>query len=363
MKDVGLNCSPQPSLDACDDFRSQALMLYGCYLDCGKYVGLTVSGISACLGAAYAMLPLGPLKPVWEQRVWADIFGEGVFMNSHWCAARLAKSTIHTTPTVLGLESQSVTKKARVKRASDNLQSYSGVVVHKSRVSWQGERESLMQNTFKRWWVTTAYIHPSTAIGTQLDDALQEIDNVTLLADVFRGRASATLQESVRPAEKLCAHFGINGEPWDSNFSGAILLATYFRDRWADLMHCDQVMLDEDSQRTVHFSEGHTATHKAMREAVFKHQFLCFIAVAFGVISDLWPQTWLEGIRASGVMLPPYHCVLSAPDEDGCPTKRPLPSAEASQWLRGLLTVDKHFSAARKIPTQSFKAICFSYRA
>ena len=62
-------------------------------------------------------------------------------------------------------------------------------------------------------------------------------------------------------------------------------------------------------------------------------------------------------------MLPPFNCVMPAPDEDGCPTKRPLSSAEASQWLRKLLTGDKRVNAARKISTHSCKATCLSYCA
>lgn len=340
--DSGLNRSSQLSLDAGDDLRSQASILDDYEFDSRTDAGSIVSNISACVDAAYAMLPLEPPKPIWEQGVWADIFGDGVFMKSNWCAMRLHKSAFHSMPTVPDSESQPVTKKPRVRKASDSLQSYSDVVVHKSDVSWQEERESLMQNALKRWLVTASYFHPNTLIRIQLDSALQEIDKLTLLADVFRGRAPATLHKRVRSVEKMCAHFGVGhfppgehvlyefikdqraagatssklkgfmealsfcrfvlsmeelteatnsrrcagatrsdvprainqavaltveelrrlhaklqeGDPWDRIFAGSILFATYSRARWADLMHCDQVILDKDDQGTVRYIEG-----------------------------------------------------------------------------------------------------------
>ena len=256
----------------------------------------------------------------------------------------------------------------------------------------------MLQNALKRWLVTTSYFNPSTVIRVQLDCALQEIDKLTLLADIFRGRAPATLLKRVRSIEKLCAHFGkgqfppserslylffneqravgvppsrlkgfmealsfcrfvlsmdeledaiksrrcsgatranvpspvlqaaaltvdelkrlhstlLEGEVWDRIFAGSILFAIYSRARWADLMHCDQVLLDRDDNDILRFVEGHTATHKTMRATV----------------ADCWPQFWLESRHMAGVMLPPFHCIMPAPDQDGNPAKRPLTSTE-----------------------------------
>ena len=447
--DSGLNSSPLHSFDDRQDLRSQMSSMDEDDLDRGTEVGSIVSNISACVDAAFAMLPLEPPKPVWEQGVWADIFGEGVFLKSQWNATRLSKTAYHAMSSAPDSEPQPATKRARLKQVSDDIHTYSDIVVHKSDVSWQEERESTMQNALKRWLVTSSYFNPHTLIRVQLDSALQEIDKLTLLADVFGGRAPATLLKRVRSVEKMCSHFGMgffppdekmlyaffsdqrsvgappsklkgfmealsfcrfvlsmeelaevtnsrrcagatrndvpspvtqavaltvdelkklhaklqDGEIWDRIFCGSILFAVYSRARWADLMHCDQVLLDKDEHGTVRFVEGHTATHKTMRAAVFKHQFLCLTAPAFGVTSDCWPQTWVESRHMAGVMLPPFHCVMPAPDKDGFPTKRPLSSSEASQWLRKVLTGNKIVSAARKISTHSCKATCLSYCA
>ena len=108
------------------------------------------------------------------------------------------------------------------------------------------------------------------------------------------------------------------------NFLRFKSLCSHSRARWADLMHCDQVILDRDDNETLRFIEGHTATHKTMGATVFKHQYLFLTAPAFGVTSDCWPQTWLESRHMAGVMLPPYNCVMPAPDPDGNPSKRAL---------------------------------------
>jgi hypothetical protein len=52
--------------------------------DFGKHVANdpVVSNIDACVDAAYSMIPVDPLKPALEQRVWADLFGDGVFLKS-----------------------------------------------------------------------------------------------------------------------------------------------------------------------------------------------------------------------------------------------------------------------------------------
>jgi hypothetical protein len=44
---------------------------------------------------------------------------------------------------------------------------------------------------------------------------LTELGKLTLLADIFRGRALATLLKRVRSVEKMCSHFGFGNFPPD----------------------------------------------------------------------------------------------------------------------------------------------------
>lgn len=79
-------------------------------------------------------------------------------------------------------------------------------------MTWQEERESLLQGALKRWLVVCSHFHAKTVIRRQIDWAPDE-QKLTLLADVFRGRAPATLLKRVRAVEKLCHHFGPGGFP------------------------------------------------------------------------------------------------------------------------------------------------------
>ena len=164
--DSGLNSSPLHSFDDRQDLRSQMSSMDEDNLDHGTEVGSIVSNISACVDAAFAMLPLEPPKPVWEQGVWADVFGEGVFLKSQWNATRLSKTAYHAMSSAPDSEPQPATKRARLKQVSDDIHTYSDIVVHKSDVSWQEERESTMQNALKRWLVTSSYFNPHTLMSS-----------------------------------------------------------------------------------------------------------------------------------------------------------------------------------------------------
>ena len=74
-------------------------------------------------------------------------------------------------------------------------------------------------------------------------------------------------------------------------------------------------------------------------------------------------RIWLEGRHSAGVMLPPFHTIMPAPDSDGNPAQRPLTSNEASQWLRKLLTGEKKVDVHRKISVHSCKVTCLSFCA
>ena len=71
----------------------------------------------------------------------------------------------------------------------------------------------------------------------------------------------------------------------------------------------------------------------------------------------------MESRHSAGMMLPPFHTIMPAPDSDGSPTQRPLTSNEASQWLRKLLAGDKRVDGSRKISIHSCKVTCLSFCA
>ena len=408
-----------------------------------------VSNIDACVESAYSMIPVEPPKPIWEQGVWADILGDGVFMKSGWTSFELKKLPLPCTTASWDAATSSNPRKAKSLKASAGISTHDDIVISKTDQTWQEEGESLLQSSFKRWLVASSYFNAKSIIRTQLDCELTELGILTLLADIFKGRAPATLLKRVRSVEKMCSHFGLGsfppdepsvyqfftaerkqgappsclkeffealsfcrhvlsmdqlgqtvqsrrclgattadmpnvisqasslkmdelrmlhikrltGETWDLNFSGAILFAVYSRACWSDLMHCTEVLLDRDEHQVSRFIEGHTASHKTMRTEMFKHKFLSLTAPAFRVSNDCWPEHWVACRHSAGVMLPPFHTIMPAPDSDGCPTQRPLTSNEASQWMRKLMTGDKTVDGSREISVHSCKVTCLNFWA
>ena len=160
-----------------------------------------VPNIAACVDAAYAMIPVEPPKPVWEQGVWADIFGDGVFLKHSWTSVGLKKLPLPFAPATSDAAAGTDHKKAkRLKVSADGL-THEDIVINKTDQTWQEERESLAQCALKRWLVVSSYFQAMTVIRTQLDGEPTELGKLTLLADVFRGRAPATLLKRVRSVE------------------------------------------------------------------------------------------------------------------------------------------------------------------
>lgn len=169
--------------------------------------------VSACVEAAYAMLPPDPPKPIWEQGVFADIFGDGVFLKSSWTSLEPKRRPLVSMPVTAVADETRASKKARVSDRLDPSVTYADIVAHKTDQTWQEEREAILQNALKRWLVVSTYFNAKTVIRVQLDCELTELGKLTLLADVFRGRAPATLLKRVRAVEKVCSWLGVGNFP------------------------------------------------------------------------------------------------------------------------------------------------------
>eukprot|EP00435_Cladocopium_sp_Y103_P060016 s2074_g21.t1 len=307
--------------------------------------------ISACVELAYSLLPASPPKPIWEQGIWADIFGDGNFLKSSWVTGNMARLPwVSDAQTASAESSDNLQRKPKIPRLDICDCTYSDIVVNKSDCSWQEERESTLQNALKRWLV----------------------DKLKLLADILRGKSPSTMLKRVRAAEKMVQYFGIGGFPpteeavygfFDAERASSVLLSVYSRARWADLMHCDKIIVDKGFGDQAEYIEAHVSVYKTMRAATFKHRFLPLTAPAVGVHEDCWVESWLKCRANMGVQLPPEHAVMPAPNPEGRPSLRPLSSGEASQWLRKLLTGSKEVNPERKVSSHSLKATCLSYCA
>ena len=175
-----------------------------------------VQDSGACVAVAFSMLPLKPPEPIWKQGVWADIFGDGVFLKSSWMSGGPIGRPLSMLPTFEHIAIEDTEQRLKSRRTCKDSCTYADIVVHKTDMTWQEERESVLQGALKRWLVVCSHFHAKTLIRNQLDSTPEELQKLTVLADVFRGRAGrapATLLKRVRALEKMCLHFGIGGFP------------------------------------------------------------------------------------------------------------------------------------------------------
>ena len=189
-KEIDLTCDPVLPAESCDYEASDISWRHASAFDKQVASDPVVSNIDACVDAAYSMIPVDPPKPIWEQGVWADIFGDGVFMKSGWTSIGLKRLPLPCATSSWDAATSSNPRKAKSLKVSAGTLTYDDIVINKTDQTWQEERESLLQSSLKRWVVASSYFNARTVIRTQLDCELTELGKLTLLADIFRGRAT-----------------------------------------------------------------------------------------------------------------------------------------------------------------------------
>ena len=173
--------------------------------------------IDACVAGALQSLPLSIPKPIWEQGVWAAVFGSGLLMElKHFEPEFHRPAYVFETGSwvdeVLGSE-----PKLKRPRQCDHLDSFGDVVKHVTDIAWEEERESILQKALKRWLVVIGTFDRGSNIFQQLDEATQDSDKVNILGDYFRGKAPSTLLKRVRAVEKICQFLGPHVFPCGEN--------------------------------------------------------------------------------------------------------------------------------------------------
>ena len=128
-------------------------------------------------------------------------------MKSDLCTAELYKPSF--VPCLDAWMGQISECSRKLKRSmQDSLSdSYADVVRHVTDQSWQEERESLLQSALKRWLVVVISFDPATTVWVQLAAETDDVGKLTVLGDLFRGKAPTTLLKRARAVEKLCGFF------------------------------------------------------------------------------------------------------------------------------------------------------------
>eukprot|EP00435_Cladocopium_sp_Y103_P046075 s704_g13.t1 len=178
--------------------------------DPSDFVGVN---FDSCVNTALMSLPAIAPKPIWEEGVWRAIFGNGLLLRSDFCSVE-----IHKPPLINCLDDwvgQISACSRKLKRAlpQTDSETYLEVVRHVTDLSWEEERESQLQTALKRWLMVVISLNQNTQVWQQLAAEPDDVAKLTVLSDLFRGRAPSTLLKKARAMEKLCAYFGIGMFP------------------------------------------------------------------------------------------------------------------------------------------------------
>ena len=171
--------------------------------------------IEACVNSALQSLPHAVPKPIWEQGIWASIFGSGMLME-----LKQFEPEFHRPAYVANLDNwfgaaMDVRTSVKRPRECDHLDSFGDVVKHVTDVAWEEERESVLQMALKRWLVTITAFKATCQVSLHVGDAVDDAARIIVLGDYFRGKAPSTLLKRVRAVEKICNFVGIGNFPCD----------------------------------------------------------------------------------------------------------------------------------------------------
>eukprot|EP00435_Cladocopium_sp_Y103_P067691 s116_g30.t1 len=154
----------------------------------------------------------------------------------------------------------------------------------------------------------------------------------------------------------------VNNEVWDRIMAGAALCAIYSRSRWGDLQHAEEMVADPDVWNPA-FIEFTVREHKTKRAGAWAEGYLPAVALAQGVTADNWGSAWFAVRSQIGAEVSQGFPIMPAPNADGQPTKRPLTTSEAGNWIQLLLERMGHSLDGRRITSHSCKSTTLSYAA
>ena len=146
--------------------------------------------MNACVSTAMMSLPFAAPKPIWEEGVWAAIFGDGILLKPEFCSADFHKPSFE--PCLDEWLGQLVDCSRKLKRALPRStdDDFTDIVKHIPEQTWQEERESLFQTAIKRWMVVVISFNETTTVWKQLAAEQDDVGKVTVLSDLFQGQGT-----------------------------------------------------------------------------------------------------------------------------------------------------------------------------
>ena len=198
---------------------------------------------------------------------------------------------------------------------------------------------------------------------TELDGA---INSRRCLGTTYRSIHDKVQQASpltVAQLKYLHQRLEEDSDLWHKAFIGMTLFCCYGRSRWSDSQHCERMITDYDDDGNLMYIECETAVHKTARSLQMKYIFLPLVAPCVGITNRNWGQVWLAVRKQLGIESLSDWPLMPSPDGAGCPTVRPLSTAEAGNWLRMLLIDGKFDISNCKISSHTLKCTFLSYCA
>eukprot|EP00435_Cladocopium_sp_Y103_P046409 s1435_g13.t1 len=149
---------------------------------------------------------------------------------------------------------------------------------------------------------------------------------------------------------------------WVRLFCGALLMTTYCRARWGDLMRSESVITDYDHSGNLQYLEARTGRHKTMKSQMHRHQYLPMVAPCHGIDGKDWGSVWIEVRNRLEVAWPPEGLIMPAPGLQGEVLSRPLDTSECAAWLRKIVGCQEDASV-RRVSSHLLKSTFLSYAA
>ena len=152
------------------------------------------------LQAASQSLPVVSLKPIWEQGVWASIFGDS---NGDVVEDFIDRSFVRPVSSVdvLSADIDSGVVKGKARRVAED---YFDVVKFKPSVSWQEQQEAGWQQAVKLWHSLICRWDLRCKLLSDFSFLRAPVDCCEMLSDIFRGRSCVTLKKRALAISRIC---------------------------------------------------------------------------------------------------------------------------------------------------------------
>ena len=157
------------------------------------------------LQSASQSLPIDTVKPIWEQGVWASIFGSQENQSvTSYIDSSFVRPKISLDMSQFTDDSHAVVQKSR--RVKED---YFDVVKFKPSSTWQEQQEAGWQQAVKLWYSLICRWDIRCKMLGEFSVMDGAVECCEMLSDIFRGRSFVTLKKRALAVLKICNYLEI----------------------------------------------------------------------------------------------------------------------------------------------------------